>query len=326
MILLNVRNMSDQDLFQGWLNGEISRSIRYNHPFSLVILEINLKEEGSFSKDEVFNEFIRMLKYTTRESDVISRFGDVGIMAILPETGKKGGCVFAERIRGLAKDLFDRASITLSAGIASFPEDGKTSSLLYKKACDALQKAKEKGGNEIMVSRDFNIVLIGFMGAGKTKVGTRLAEKLGMGFVDIDDLIETKAGMKISQIFSEFGESYFRDLERKEVEHVSNLTNYVISPGGGAILNKDNMDALRKNGILIYLKASAEVIFERTCHTSHRPLLENVSPYEQIKKLLRYRAPFYEASDYTIDTSNLNIEEVVTKIIEYIKDRKLTCQ
>lgn len=165
----------------------------------------------------------------------------------------------------------------------------------------------------------FNIVLIGFMGAGKTEVGRRLAEKLEMNFVDIDDLIETKAGMKITQIFSEFGESYFRGLERKEVEYISNLTNYVIASGGGTVLNKDNMDALKRQGIFIYLKASAEVIFERTRYSAHRPLLENVSPYDQIKRLLSYRTPFYEASDYTIDTSNLNIDQVVDKIIELLK-------
>jgi shikimate kinase len=164
-----------------------------------------------------------------------------------------------------------------------------------------------------------NIVLTGFMGAGKTSVGKRLAERRGMGIVDTDDKIEEDSGMKISDIFSTFGEPYFRELEKKAVEEVSRLEGHVIVTGGGVVLNKENMRNLRKNGIIVYLHAEPEVIYERVKHETHRPLLQVEDPLKKIRELLEYRAPFYADNDITIDTSNMGIDEVVEEILRVAK-------
>jgi len=161
-----------------------------------------------------------------------------------------------------------------------------------------------------------NIVLLGFMGTGKTAVGKRIAEKLEMEYLDIDDAIEKEAGMSISEIFSRFGEEHFRDLESEIAEKVSEYKNKVIAGGGGIVLRKKNMDNLRRGGILICLTARPEVILERTKKEHHRPLLEVDYPLTTIKELLAYRVPFYARADYSLDTSDLTIDQVVEKVIK----------
>ncbi len=161
-----------------------------------------------------------------------------------------------------------------------------------------------------------NIVLTGFMGAGKTTVGKALAEKTGMPVIDTDNKIEEDSGMEISDIFEKYGEPYFRELEKKAVSRVSMLKNHIIVTGGGVVLNKENIKNLRRNGIIIYLHATPEIIYDRIKHTTHRPLLRCPDPLSKIKELLSSRAPFYEDNDLTIDTSNLTIDEVVKEILD----------
>lgn len=165
-----------------------------------------------------------------------------------------------------------------------------------------------------------NIILLGFMGSGKTAAGKLLAEKLHKGFIDLDDWMEKEAEMTINEIFAQNGEAYFRELEKKIVEKAGNiLTNTVISTGGGVILRERNIENLRHTGILIWLKVSPEKVYERTKNTIHRPLLNCSDPLGKIKQLLIYRTPYYtKSADYIIDTSNLTVEEVVAKIIEYL--------
>ncbi len=167
-----------------------------------------------------------------------------------------------------------------------------------------------------------NIVLLGFMGTGKTAVGKRVAEKLEMEYLDIDDLIEKEAGMSISEVFSRFGEEYFRNLESKIAGQVSAYENKVIAAGGGIVLRKENLDNLRRSGILICLTARPEVILERTKKEHHRPLLEVDYPLETIKELLAYRAPFYAQADHSLDTSDLTVEQVVEKVIKLGREAK----
>jgi shikimate kinase len=157
------------------------------------------------------------------------------------------------------------------------------------------------------------------MGTGKTEVGRKLAEKLKMNFVDMDDLIESEEGMKISEIFARFGEGYFRRIEKEIARRVSRLNNHVIATGGGVVLDEENLNNFRKNGILICLTATPEAIFERTSKSTHRPLLNEAKPMEKIKKLLQYRAPFYAKAQYSVDTTNLSIQEVADRIIEILK-------
>ncbi|HOM27495.1 MAG TPA: shikimate kinase, partial [bacterium] len=118
-----------------------------------------------------------------------------------------------------------------------------------------------------------NIVLIGFMGTGKTEVGILLAKRLNMNFVDTDKLIEEREKDRIVRIFEVKGEEYFREIEEKIIEEVSNYKNCVIATGGGAVIREKNYNNLKKNGILICLKATPEEIYKRTISKKDRPLL-----------------------------------------------------
>jgi len=164
------------------------------------------------------------------------------------------------------------------------------------------------------MKKDKNIVLIGFMGTGKTSVGIRLAEMLRMSFVDTDDIIEKNSEMSISDIFLKHGENYFRDLESEVAEKVSKLENQVIATGGGIVKIEKNIENLKKTGILFCLDASPEIILQRTSGYDHRPLLQVEDPISRIRDILKERDPLYAKADYRIDTSELTINEVINKI------------
>jgi len=164
-----------------------------------------------------------------------------------------------------------------------------------------------------------NIALVGFMGAGKTVVGKALARHLGMIFVDSDESIVEKERRSINDIFAKDGEPYFRKVEKEVIKEISQRDGLVIACGGGVVLDKDNMSNLHRNGVVIYLQTSADVIFERTKNYDHRPLLNVENPKKQIEDILKTRAPFYSQAEYTIDTSKLTIDEVVNKILEILR-------
>ncbi len=167
-----------------------------------------------------------------------------------------------------------------------------------------------------------SIALIGFMGTGKTAVGKALAEKLGKEFFELDLLIKKKSGKTIPAIFKEDGEISFREFEIEVVKEVSQQRNAVIACGGGVILNKINIDRLRKEAVIVYLTASPRVILRRISRdTDERPLLAVANPTLTIKDLLRFRRPFYErAADVTVNTSRLDIDSVVRQITAKIKE------
>lgn len=169
-----------------------------------------------------------------------------------------------------------------------------------------------------------NIILTGFMCTGKTSVGKKLAEILNFEYIDTDDIIEKRVGLKITEIFSKYGELYFRDVETQVIKEVSELDKKVIATGGGVVLRKENMDSLRKNGIIINLTAKPETVYERLKkQPGVRPLLNKPNPQEEIKKLLNYREEFYKNCDLRIETDNLTIEEIVEKILQTLKDKKI---
>ncbi|RJO60596.1 MAG: shikimate dehydrogenase [Dehalococcoidia bacterium] len=163
-----------------------------------------------------------------------------------------------------------------------------------------------------------SVALIGFMGAGKSSVGRALARKLKKTFVDVDKLIEKKAGKSIAHIFKEDGEPAFRELERVVTAEVARQAGQVIACGGGVVLNKSNTDALRKTAVLVYLKASEGAVRKRVSSAKgKRPLLANIKGAKSIEVLMAQRRPLYEqASDITLDTSRLGIEDAADKIIE----------
>jgi len=167
-----------------------------------------------------------------------------------------------------------------------------------------------------------NIALIGFMGTGKTSVGRALAIRLNKEFMRTDDLITESAGKSIPEIFKQDGEPRFRELEIEVVKKISNKKGIIIDCGGGVILNRINIDNLKKNSRIILLTASPEAILERVLKDGEqRPLLETQDKLERIKQLLSLREHLYKRSaDFEIDTSNLDVDQVVDEILEYLKD------
>lgn len=167
-----------------------------------------------------------------------------------------------------------------------------------------------------------NIVLIGFMGTGKTSIGRILAKRLDRPLIDTDAKIEQDQGKKISEIFAEVGEDGFRKIEQETIEEVSRREGVIISTGGGSVLRKANVKALRRNGIVIALTASPEVIIERVSRKKTRPLLERADRDEFIRNLMEERKPFYHnAANLVIDTSGNALHEVTRKIVGYLLRR-----
>lgn len=167
-----------------------------------------------------------------------------------------------------------------------------------------------------------NIVLIGFMGCGKTEVGKKLAAKLAMKYIDADETIEKTAGRSITDIFKQHGENVFRDLETKAIKCVAVLDHYIIATGGGAVLRPENVHELRSNGKLVYLAASPEAILRRLGEAKTRPILAQESnKLKKIKELLVHRVPFYKECDFKVDTTFLTIDQVVDKIVEWFNHR-----
>lgn len=166
-----------------------------------------------------------------------------------------------------------------------------------------------------------NIILTGFMGTGKTAVGRELERMLDMRLVDIDTEIETSQDMTISDIFKQYGEDRFRDLETEMIRRFSEENGLIVSTGGGAVLRQENMDLLRKNGVIFCLNASPETILERTGRTDERPLLKVQDPMTRIQELLGYRKPYYEKADFMLETDGKNPVEIADEIIELMKCR-----
>jgi len=163
-----------------------------------------------------------------------------------------------------------------------------------------------------------NIVLVGFMGTGKTAVGKLLSQRLGREFLELDEVIEKKEGTSIREIFEKKGEAYFRKLEKEAVKETAQKKGIIISAGGGAIIDEENLKNLKENGILICLSSSVDVILKRTKGPKKRPLLNVPDPKKKIEELLKKRESYYKKSDFCIDTSTLTVEQVVDKIIEIL--------
>lgn len=166
-----------------------------------------------------------------------------------------------------------------------------------------------------------NIVLAGFMGTGKTEVGRELSRILRWKLLDVDSEIEKSQKMTINDIFKRFGEPRFREIEAEIIKIISENKNIIISTGGGAVLREENMQNLRKNGVIICLTATPETILKRTSNNNDRPLLQVENPLEKIKELLNFRKPFYEKSDMIIDAEGKTPLQIAEEILE-----KLGCK
>ncbi|MFH1429553.1 MAG: shikimate kinase [Candidatus Margulisiibacteriota bacterium] len=166
-----------------------------------------------------------------------------------------------------------------------------------------------------------NIILIGFMGTGKTAISNLLAEELGREILDTDKLIAEQAGKPISDIFSENGEPFFRELESNILKSLLIIDEKIISTGGGIILNENNRSLLKKMGRVVLLEASPQVIIDRLKGDTTRPLLQgsNAEKLSKISELLKVRQTLYEeTADLIIDTSELSQENVIEEITRSI--------
>lgn len=169
-----------------------------------------------------------------------------------------------------------------------------------------------------------NIVLIGMMGAGKTSTGEILAKYYDKKFIDIDNIIEKDTEKSIIDIFKYSGEQEFRKIESETIRRYAEFEDQIISAGGGAVEDLENIEALQKNGILIYLKASPEELFRRCKKDSgnKRPLLENKNISEVLESLITKREKHYSMADITIMTDGQQPEEIAEKIIEILKEHE----
>lgn len=165
-----------------------------------------------------------------------------------------------------------------------------------------------------------NIVLIGFMGTGKTEVGRLLAAALGRPFLDTDRVVEQRAGRSVSRIFSEDGEEAFRRLEMEAVAEASACRGFVIATGGGVVLRRENMERLRKAGVVVALDADPRAILARVRKAEDRPLLRG-DPAGRLIRLYQERAPLYKDADLVVDTTGLSAQEVVSKILRELGNR-----
>lgn len=165
-----------------------------------------------------------------------------------------------------------------------------------------------------MTPRD-NLVLVGFMGVGKSAVGRELARRLHRPLLDMDVEIERRAGRTIAEIFTQDGEPAFRALERDLARELSGRENLVIACGGGVVLQPDNLADLSRTGLVICLTASEATIMERVARTHHRPLLAGENPSHRVHELLERRRPLYAAIPLQIDTTQLTPAEVADLIL-----------
>ncbi len=165
-----------------------------------------------------------------------------------------------------------------------------------------------------------NIVLCGFMGCGKSTVGKLLAERLGYTFCDSDAVIEQREGTTISNIFAQKGEGYFRELEKKVIRELSEQFGLVIATGGGAVLNTENADNLRKTGLVIFLDVTPETVLKRLEGDTTRPLLMRDDKESAVRELMAKRKPLYaSAGHYSVSADN-SAEDIADEIIElYVK-------
>ncbi|NLU49891.1 MAG: shikimate kinase [Syntrophomonadaceae bacterium] len=165
-----------------------------------------------------------------------------------------------------------------------------------------------------------NIVLVGFMGTGKSAIGQRLAQRLGMNFVDTDREIEKLTGMTVAEIFRKSGEKRFRSEEKLMAAKLARRQGLVVSCGGGMVLDPDNVKELGRRGVIIRLEANAEDIYRRVMKKrQQRPLLKRGLTLEELRQLMAEREKSYQCADIVINTTSRTIEEIVELILAKLK-------
>jgi shikimate kinase len=168
------------------------------------------------------------------------------------------------------------------------------------------------------VKRSLNgrsIVLVGLMGAGKSTIGRRLAQKLGLEFTDADAEIERAAGKTVPDIFRDHGEAYFRDGERKVIARLLESGPQVLATGGGAFMNEETRHNIARRGISVWLKADVDLLMMRVRRRDNRPLLKAEDPEEIMRQLIAQRYPVYGHADVTVESRDVPHNSIVSDVI-----------
>lgn len=165
-----------------------------------------------------------------------------------------------------------------------------------------------------------SVILVGFMGAGKSSVGRLLAERLGRRLVETDDLIVARVGKSIPEIFAEKGEPRFRALEAEALELLKASRGDVVTTGGGFPCREGVMEALKDLGAVVWLSGDFEILYERGRRPGNRPMLDNRSK-EDARALYRAREPYYRKAHLTVDTTGTRIDAVVNRIVSWLHSR-----
>lgn len=163
-----------------------------------------------------------------------------------------------------------------------------------------------------------NIVLIGFMGSGKTTIGKALASSLNMKFIDTDELIENQQGIAIKDIFADFGELRFRTIETESIKSLELIDGHVVSVGGGAVMKEENFKTLRDIGLIVFLDAPIDKII-MNLKGSFRPLVGNTINRDKMSELLESRYSTYRKADIIINTDKLDVQETIEAILKSLK-------
>lgn len=179
-----------------------------------------------------------------------------------------------------------------------------------------MKKSREDLKKSICEKLDRPIVLIGLMGAGKTRIGRLLAKKLALPFVDSDHEIELAAGCSVSEIFERFGEAAFRDGEKKVIERLIGEGSQVIALGGGAVMTPETAERVWNESISVWIRADLPVLVERTSRTNKRPLLQNGDPEKILEELAEKRYPVYQKADIVLETDDRPASRVVDALLE----------
>ena len=174
-----------------------------------------------------------------------------------------------------------------------------------------VEDIREKLGNH-------PIVLVGLMGAGKSSIGRRLAEKLEIPFVDADHEIEVAADKTISEIFADHGEAYFREGERRVISRLIENGAQILATGGGAFINEETRRIIDSHGISVWLKADLPLLMKRVLKRSDRPLLQTENPEAVMQKLMDQRYPLYAKADITVESKDVQHTQMVNEVIKVL--------
>lgn len=164
-----------------------------------------------------------------------------------------------------------------------------------------------------------NLALAGFMGVGKSSVGRLAAAELQFEFVDTDEVIESRTGVKVGEIFAQHGEAVFRKFEQELVAEMAGWSGKVISTGGGLVVNPDNLASLKQHAFVVCLWATPDTIYQRTRHQSHRPLLQGPDALAKIRALLAAREAAYKQADVLVNTEQRSMKEIAAHVLHHFR-------